>query len=120
MKKIFALVTLFLLFSVIVALAGDRVQYSATSTGNALIVSGTADFHGITITGDGTNAVTVDIYNGLTSAGAKIAPSLAFVQSQTNKTQTYGVNPPVNCNTGIYIAVATAGTVSYTVYYNRY
>lgn len=120
MKKVFLLMVVFLLVWSASAFAVDRVSYSGTSEGDALIASGRAEFHGITITGDGTNAVTVDIYNNTAGSGDKITPTLNFPQSATSKTQAYGVNPPVSCGTGIYVDVTTAGTVSYTVYFSRY
>lgn len=119
MKKIFmALVLVFVLaFGVY---AADRIEYSAAQTGDALIITGRVEFHGITITGDGTNVITVDVHDGTTTGGEKIAPTLNFAQSAASKTQTYGVSPPVACSTGIYVNVTTAGTVSYVVYYRRY
>lgn len=118
-KRIFFIFVL-LLLAQSAAMAVDRVEYSATKTGAALIISARAEFHGITITGDGTNAVTVDIYNNTEGSGEKISPTLNFSQSATSKTQAYGVSPPVRCDKGIYIDVTTAGTVSYTVYFSRY
>lgn len=110
-----------LIFLMVLPLIGsaDGIEYSAVQSGDALIVTGNVEFHGITITGDGTNSITVDIHNGTTVSGEKITPTLNFVQSSSAKTQVYGVSPPVNCNTGIYINVTTAGTISYVVYFKR-
>lgn len=110
----------FVLLVVQGVMAVDRIEYSALQTGDALIISGRAEFHGITITGDGTNAVTVDIYNNIEKSGEKITPTLNFSQSATSKTQAYSVNPPVRCNTGIYVDITTSGTASYVIYFSRY
>ena len=99
--------------------AAGRVLYSAVKTSDALITTGPGYFYGITVTGDGTNAITVDVHNGTTTSGDKIAPTLNFPQSASTKTQTYSVDPPVYCATGIYVNITTSGTLSYTVYYSR-
>ena len=101
--------------------SADRVFYADIQTGSALISTGWTEFHGIVATGDGTNAITVDIYDNTSAAGSKIVPTITFAQSATTKTQAYGVSTPVQCRTGIYVnvSVAGAGTVSYTVYYSK-
>jgi hypothetical protein len=95
----------------------NRVLYSAVKTADALIATGWTEMHGIIVSTDGTNAVTMDIYNGTSSAGAKIAPTITF--PATPVTQAVSFNPPVSCSSGIYINITTAGTLSYTVYYYR-
>ena len=117
MKK-FILVILIMLFSVTVF--ADKVDYSANLTADATIVSGKAEFHGITITGDGTNVITVDIHNGTSTSGEKIVPTITFAQNANTKTQSFGVYPPVDCSKGIYVNITTAGTASYVVYFKRY
>jgi hypothetical protein len=120
MKRIISVLLIILLVGIASVLgAQSRVLYSTARTDDALITTGAAEFHGITVTGDGTNSITVDIHNGLTTSGEKIAPTLFFPQSGTNKTQTYSVNPPVYCGTGIYVNITTSGTISYTVYYAK-
>ena len=118
-KRIFIGILAMLIVIAAVNGSAQRVLYSATKDADALIITGAAEFHGITVTGDGTNAITVDIHNGLTTAGEKIAPTLNFYQSATTKTQTYSVNPPVYCGTVIYVNITTSGTISYTVYYSN-
>lgn len=118
-KRIFFIFVLVLLAQS-AAMAVDRIEYSALKTADALIISGRAEFHGITITGDGTNAVTVDIYNNTEGSGEKITPTLNFPQSATSKTQAYSVSPPVRCNNGIYVDITTTGTASYIIYFSRY
>jgi len=95
----------------------NRVLYSAVKTADALIATGWTEMHGVVISTDGANVVTMDIYNGTSAAGAKIAPPITF--PATPVTQAVSFNPPVSCSTGIYIDITTAGTLSYTVYYYR-
>ena len=121
MKRILytlVLAFLFMAFTVPCGAAG-RVLYSAAKSADALITTGPGYFHGITITGDGTNAITVDVHNGTTTGGEKIAPTIHCIQSASVKTCTYSVDPAVYCGTGQYVNITTAGTIEYTVYYSR-
>ena len=93
--------------------------YSAAKSADALITTGPGYFHGITITGDGTNVITVDIHNGTTTDGEKIAPTIHCIQSASVKTCTYGAYPPIYCNVGQYVNITTTGTIEYTVLYSR-
>jgi hypothetical protein len=94
-----------------------RLKYSALKTDDALIRTGWLEFFGITISTDGANAVTVDLHDGTSVAGAKICPTLNF--PATPITQSFGIAPGVECTTGLYvnITVAGGGTCSYTIYY---
>lgn len=120
MKKYLSLIVIILLFTASMSFAlTNRVLYSAVKTADALIATGWAEMHGLIISTDGANAVTMDIYNGTSAAGAKITPTITF--PATPVTQAVGFNPPVSCGTGIFIdiTVAGGGTCSYTVYYYR-
>jgi hypothetical protein len=99
--------------------AAGRVLYSAAKSADALITTGAAYFNGIAITGDGTNVITADIHNGLTTAGEKIAPTLHCIQSAAVKTCAFEIDPPVYSGTGIYVNITTSGTIEYTVYYSK-
>ena len=94
-----------------------RLKYSELKTADALIRTGWCEFFGITISTDGSNAVTVDLHDGTTVAGDKICPTLYF--PATPQTQSFGIAPGVECEHGLYvnITVAGAGTCSYTIYY---
>ena len=118
MKKYLSLIVIILLFTASMSFAlTNRVLYSAVKTADALIATGWAEMHGLVISTDGLNSVTMDIHNGTTAAGDKIAPTITF--PATPVTQAISFNPPVACSTGIYINITTAGTLSYTVYYYR-
>ena len=116
-KRYLSLVLLLIFMSATVcgAAATSRILASGVKTADALIRTGWAEFHGITVSTDGANAVTVDIYNGTSAAGTKIAPTLTF--PATPVTGSYSIYPPVSCSTGIYIDITTGGTASYVVYY---
>ena len=120
MKRFMMLTVIIILMLASMSMAlTNRVLYSAVKTADALIATGWTEMHGVVITTDGTNAVTMDIYNGTSTAGAKIVPTITF--PATPKTQAIGWNPPVSCGTGVYIdiTVAGGGSCSYTAYYYR-
>ena len=118
MKRFMMLTVIIILMLASMSMAlTNRVLYSAVKTADALIATGWTEMHGVIVTTDGTNAVTMDIHNGTTTAGAKIAPTITF--PATPVTQAVSFNPPVSCSSGIYVNITTAGTVSYTVYYYR-
>lgn len=102
-----------------VAVAFSPGQYSVSSgekTADATILSGSGWFRQIIITPDGTNAVTVTIYDNTASSGTKIINTMTFAGDGGTQ-----ATPPawVAVNTGIYVdvTVAGAGTVAYTVLY---
>ena len=119
MKKLSLILAVLLALVVSVpAIAADAVNWS-TKTADAAITSGRVDFHGITVTPDGTNAVTVAIYDNTTGSGSKLAPSMTFAGN--GGTQFYAPPYPKACLNGIYVDVTVAGggTVEYTVDYEK-
>ncbi len=103
---------------VLVGASSDTVGYSTEYTADALVRTGEAHIYGIVIATDGTNAVTLDIHDGTTVAGSTIMPTTVIPTSATQRSGSIGFDPPVMCNDGIYVNITTAGTLSYTVYYN--
>lgn len=117
MKRILLILSLLLL--AVPCWAVDVSYGSGNRTADALIFQGEGLFYGIGLTGDGTNATTVSIYDSLTGTGTLLFPT--FVVAASPATQTLNINPPVRFNTGLFIdiTVAGGGTTNYVVYYSR-
>ena len=117
MKKLaYILVALFLL--AVPVMAASWVQHSTEKTADALIDTGKGTFHGILVTTDGTNAVTVEIYDGLVAAGGtQLIATWEITTSSTNRGASLSMDPPVKYDTGLFIDITCSGTVQYMVYY---
>jgi hypothetical protein len=118
MKK-YLLVLLLIVGLASLVWAQPPVKASATQTASALITTNAANFHGITVITDGTNAVTVDVYGNTSAAVPKLIPTWLVTSSATDRAQTYSIYPPIRSESGIYvnISVAGGGSASYMVYY---
>lgn len=87
----------------------------ATSTG---VLSGEGIFYGIIIKTDGTNDMTLSVYDSLSAAGTKLLPESTVINgSSRGVTIIDDAGLPVY--TGIYVSIACAGTYSYQVYYDN-
>ena len=114
---------LFVLFMVL-ALAVPAVAFdpeepaesSGEQTADATILSGVGYFKQIIVMPDGTNDVTVSIYDNTASSGTKILPTMTFAGDGGAQ-----ASPPVwvAVNNGIRVDVTTVGTVAYAVLYRR-
>lgn len=116
MKRIGLLIFAVTLIMAGQALAAEAVGFS-TRTADATIHSGRAYFYGITVQPDGTNDVTVAIYDNTAASGTKVAPTFSF--AGTGGAKTYNPTKPKLCSTGIYVDVTVSGggSVEYTVDY---
>jgi len=114
MKRIVSILVVIALAMAVPALAFDPVR-SSPQTADATITSGKAFFSGFLIQPDGTNDVAVVFYDNTSAAGTKILPDLTFAGD--GGTKMISLDNPIECNTGIYIDVTTAGTVGYTVFF---
>lgn len=121
MKKIFIaiLVCVFLSVGVLVC-AGGTMNYSTVQTATANVLTGKGALYGILIATDGTNAVTLDIYDGTDATGRKLGPQVVITTSATNRSATIDFGESgVGFGTGIYVVATCAGTVGYTLYYEK-
>lgn len=94
-----------------------RTESSGEKTADALILTGSGIFSQIVVTPDGTNDVTVAIYDNTSAAGNKILPSMTFAGNGGVQ-----ASPPIWCcvENGIYVDVTlSAGTVAYAVMYRQ-
>ena len=116
MKKVLSVLCLSIMFFVVQAIAKDYIIPSAVKTSSAAIISTAGYIHGISVTTDGTNAVTVNLYDNTAGSGTKIFPTWTVAATPTS--QAYSFYPPVRVTNGLYASLATSGTVSYVVYYS--
>ena len=93
---------------------GDQESGSAAITAKAGVMDG------IIVTTDGTNAVTLDIYDNATAAsGTKLIPTLTITTSASNRTFALTFTRPVHYVNGIYVNETCSGTVAYMVYFKN-
>ena len=62
------------LFPALATGAGEVAKLSGLKTADALIYSGKCVFDGVTVVTDGTNNVTMSVYDGNSNAGRPITP----------------------------------------------
>ena len=121
-KRIIVLSLLIILLaaSIVYATSASFVRHSGEFTASAIITPRSGKFHGILFTTDGTNTVTVSIYDNATAAaGNELIPTSYITSSAANRLSSISIDPPVKYHNGIYVHVAVAGggAVSYMVYY---
>lgn len=117
--KILTVLTVILLAVCVPAVAFQPYEWAVTSdeqTADATILTGSGWFHQIIVMPDGTNNVTVSIYDNTASSGTELLPTMTFAGDGGPQ-----ASPPVwvACSTGIRIDVTVAGggTVAYAVLY---
>ena len=114
MKKI--LLSCILFFSLSFNIMAET---SDIETGDKLIYTGKGLLGGIVLVLDGTNSVTVSIYDGTSSSGRALTPPMIFTTSSTTRIGAFGIDPSESFKDGLYVDITTAGTVSYIVYYEE-
>jgi hypothetical protein len=95
----------------------EFMRASGEGTGSKSLGTGQCVFKGVWVATDGTNDVTVNVYDGSTAAGKKLIPSIVIPGESR-----YGgamFDPGVLINTDIYVSVDTSGTVSWQVYFDN-
>jgi hypothetical protein len=97
----------------------EWMGYSATKDDDALIHTGAGYFYGFVVKTDGTNSVTLKIYDSLTGTGTRIGPDFLCTTSATNRMCVFGTGEaPIPFNTGLYFDITTSdATPEYTVFY---
>jgi len=123
-KKVFALlIALFVLAgSTSWAYTPTYMIYSSVYTSDqAAVYSGDCWLYGVIVLTDGTNDVTVEIYDSLTNAGTQVHPDWIATTSSANRASAISFDPPLQMKTGISvdITVGGGGTVAYVVYYRE-
>ena len=118
MKKI--IIGILLAFFLSASVVWAESTRTATLTADAKVTTGRGFITGIIVMTDGTNNVTVEIYDNVTAGGEKIIPTWIIPTSATNRSSALsfgGDGEPFD--TGIYVDITTSGTVSYMVYYEK-
>ena len=118
MKKL--LIALFILTFSTIALARDINRITAPATVSARAIAGACLFYGITVMTDGTNNVTLNIYDNTAASGTRLIPT-NFIIPGIDRYFGYKPPLPIRCTNGIYVSVSVAGggTCSYQVLYDR-
>lgn len=86
---------------------------SAELTGNSAVYTGRCVFHGIAVATDGTNDVTVTLYDNTAASGGKVVPTFKVTGSD-NLGGIVGIDSI--CDTGLYLAMS-GGSPKAVVYY---
>jgi hypothetical protein len=116
MKKIFCIAAILLM------LAGSAwgIEWNRHSeqTATAAITTASGYFGGVILATDGTNNVTISVYDNASAAsGTKLLPTTVVTTSAANRSTAIDVNPAVRFYNGIYVEITCAGTVTYHVHY---
>ena len=97
-----------------------EVDYAKSSdvytADHAAIVTGAGYFYGIIVMTDGTNAVTVKVYDNTAASGTKILPDWLVTTGSSDRCQRLEFNPPLGFSTGVSVDITTSGTVSYMLF----
>ena len=123
--KRFLIILLVTLFLAPLAFAGGKagedswVQPGDVATADDLVHNGDCLFHGLIVSTDGTNSVTVDVYDSSSAVGKKIIPSWVVTTAANDRIQSLSLWPPVRCFNGIFVDVLTVGTVEFVPYFKK-
>jgi len=88
-------------------------------TESALVVTGGGFLRGLVVHTDGTNAVTLDVYDNTSAAVPKLISTMTIPTSATNRTTTISFDERVcGFSNGIYLAITCTGTVTVDTYFD--
>jgi hypothetical protein len=88
--------------------ANAGCSISAGKTASALIVTGSGIFLGLLIKCDGTNDLTLNVFDAVSAAGTQLIPT-DLVFDGTVKANSLGLLPGIRFVTGLYLEIAVAG-----------
>jgi len=119
-RKLIPIIFLIFLFVPSLAFSAGETLVTDVETASAIAFNGSCWFNGIAVRTDGTNAVTLNIYDGIAASAIRLIPTNMAIDGDANY---FGYKPPfpIRCRTGIYVAVAIAGggTCAYQVFYSQ-
>ena len=85
------------------------VSISTGKTASAAVVTKSGAFHGLLIKADGTNDITINVYDNASAAsGTKLIPT-DTVFDGTVKINSLSLAPPVHFANGLYLEITVAG-----------
>ena len=92
----------------------------SAQTASAAITTTSGYLHGIMLATDGTNSVTISVYDNASAAsGTTLIPTQVVTTSAANRSTAINISPAVIFYNGIYVEITCSGTVGYTVYYRN-
>lgn len=102
--------------------AGRSVDIAKHSiqTESAAITTGAGLFYGIIVRTDGTNNVTLNIYDARSATGTRLTPANIVISGTSYQSGwAFSLDPPITYTSGVYVSVSVAGggTCSYDVLY---
>ena len=96
MKKLLLglLITILCYLPMTYAGPGDAMNYSDSYTADQLVRTGACNLYGIWIITDGTNAVTVEVYDNTSATGSTVIPATIVLGTATNTAKPISFFPP--------------------------
>ncbi|MCE5265727.1 MAG: hypothetical protein LLG97_19635 [Deltaproteobacteria bacterium] len=87
---------------------------------SGIAVSGAAAFYGIVVVTDGTNNITLNVYDNTAAAGSTLVPADTVILGG-DRIWTFSWDPAIKCTTGIYVSISVAGggTAKWKVQYDQ-
>ena len=102
--------------------AVENIATHSIQTESASIATGRGFFYGIIVRTDGTNNVTLNVYDSGAASGNRLLPSNIVINGVNNVSGwAFGTDPALKFTAGIYVdaSVAGGGTVEYEVLYYK-
>lgn len=95
-------------------------QLTVPAAASAAAVSGPCVFYGLIVKTDGTNNVTVNVYDNTAASGTKLLPTSTVIPGTSRLFAVDFSDAPILCDNGVYvdISVAGGGSFSYQVQYD--
>lgn len=96
------------------------IAKSSIQTESKAITAGAGLFYGIIVRTDGTNDVTLNVYDGKSAAGTKLVPTNIVIDGASYvQGWSFSTTPAITYTGGIYVDVSVAGggACSYQVFY---
>jgi len=95
---------------------GAQLSTGITATGQA--ITGAGKFQGLIIKCDGTNDVTLNVYDNTAASGTQLIPTNSVFEG-TVRLAAISFAPGIYYNTGVYLEITCAGTCEIMVQYNE-
>lgn len=120
MKRIILSILIILATTFSQASAIEIINQTDDYTADAAVLTSWGNFYGMILATDGTNPVTINIYDNASAAsGDKLIPQTVITTSSTERATAISFNPPLRFNNGIYVDITTSGAVTYKIYHNK-